>query len=98
MQVETSIRVRILDREYPLRVGEEDATTTVEMAAYLDQRIRAFRNTHPDQPELTSTVMAALAIADELFAIRDRYERDAEQLEDEAREMLMVLDSVLDQQ
>lgn len=97
MQVETSIRVRIMDREYPLRVGEADATTTLQMAAYLDQRIRAFRNSHPDQPELTSTVMAALAIADELFAIRDKHELTADQAEDEVCGMLEVLDSVLDQ-
>lgn len=95
MQVETSIRVRIMDREYPLRVGEEDATTTLQMAAYLDERIRAFRNSHPDQPELTSTVMAALAIADELFAIRDRYESDSDHLDAELNGMLEALDGAL---
>jgi len=95
MQVETSIRVRIMDREYPLRVGEEDATATLQMADYLDQRIRAFRNSHPDQPELTSTVMAALAIADELFAIRDRYQREADDLDEELEGMVGVLSASL---
>ena len=95
MQVERSIKVRIMDREYPLRVGEADAEATREMAALLDHRIQAFRRSHPDQPELTSAVMAALSITDELFAMRQRYDSTAKEFEGELTEMVGLLEAAL---
>lgn len=65
------IRVRLLDREYPLRVAPEDEARMRAVAAYVDERLRAFQKAHPDQTELTATVITALALADELFQARE---------------------------
>ena len=95
MQVERSIKVRILNRDYPLRVVDEDSEATLEMAAYLNTRIEAFRKTHPDQPELTSAVIAALSITEELLTLRDKHIRTSEYVEDELQEMNEVLRGAL---
>ena len=96
MQVEQSLKVRILDRDYPLRVSEEDAEATREMASYLNNRIDVFRKAHPDQPELTSAIIAALSITEELFALRQRHFQTNETIEDEVQEMSRILRAALD--
>ena len=42
-----SIRVRILDREYPLRVSPGDEDYTVHLAQMVDERIRRLRQALP---------------------------------------------------
>jgi len=65
------IRVRLLGREYTLRVREEDEALTQEMAAYVSAKMEAFRNAHPDQSEITAAVITALALAEEVYTLRD---------------------------
>src|SRR5690625_6215392 len=70
-----TLSVSILDREYRLRVNrEEDAVLTARIAEYVDQKMRAFRQAHPDRPEATTAVITALAIAEDMFLVRERVE------------------------
>lgn len=85
------LRVRILDREYSLRVSPDDEAHTREIASYLDSKMRGFKNAHPDQNEVTAAVITALAITEELFAVQEVLEANFGSLESE----LMRLDSVL---
>lgn len=70
-----SIRVRILKRDFSLMVREEDEALTRQLAEFVDERIQEFRRAHPDQPEVTAAVIAALSIAEELYTERDARER-----------------------
>jgi cell division protein ZapA len=65
-------RVRLMGREYTLRVREEDEALTQEMAAYVSAKMEAFRNAHPEQSEITAAVITALALAEEIYTLRDR--------------------------
>lgn len=64
------IRITILDKEYTLRVEEDEAAATHEMAEYLDSRLRAFKSAHPEQSDLTAAVITGLAITEKLFLER----------------------------
>lgn len=75
-----SIRVHILGREYALRVQEEDEEHTRKMAAFVNNRMEAFKDAHPDQAELTTAVITALALADELHQVRDSQTVDADSM------------------
>jgi cell division protein ZapA len=66
--MDKSIRVRILGRDYPLRVRDGDETLTRDIAAYVNDKMEAFRQAHPEQSDLTTAVITALAIAEELYA------------------------------
>lgn len=77
--MEKSIRVQVLGREYALRVREEDEGATREIAAYVDAKMRAFKQAHPDQPEMTAAIVTALAIAEELYAAREEQEAAVEE-------------------
>lgn len=93
-----TLRVNILDREYVLRVErDEDARLTQEIARYVDGKMRAFRRSHPDRPELTTAVIAALAIAEDLYSERDRAQQLLEALEHTADEVSSEIDHVLHQ-
>lgn len=70
-----SIRVRILNRDFSLRVSEQDEALTRDLARYVNTKMQNFLHEHPDQPEITASIIAAMAIAEELFTERDERER-----------------------
>lgn len=90
-----SIRVRVLNREYSLVVKRQDEERTRELAAFVDSKIREFRRAHPEQPEVTATIITALAIAEELFTERDQRAEVEGVLEDELGEMAKKLNEAL---
>ena len=79
-----SIRVRILDREYPLRVAPGDEDYTVHLAQRVDERLRRLRQALPGQPDLTHAVLATLEMAEELYAARAETDRLRARIELEA--------------
>jgi cell division protein ZapA len=86
--MQKSIRVRLLGRDYTLRVRDENETLTRELEEYVDGKLRAFRDAHPEQSDTTAAIITALAIAEELFVeraargeLRDSVEGDLDDLE-----------------
>jgi len=89
------IRISILDKEYTLRVEEEEATATLEMAEYLDSRLRAFKSAHPEQSDLTAAVITGLAITEKLFLERSERFDPGEKLNSELDAMERKLSDAL---
>ena len=75
------IRVHILGREYALRVRKGEESTTRQLAAQLNARMEAFRDEHPEQAELTASVITALAMAEEINDLRSELESAREEAE-----------------
>ena len=78
-----SIRISILGRDYALRVREEAEDQTRDLARFVEERMRQFKEAHPEQAELTTAVITALTLAEELHDLREerddvRSELDAE--------------------
>lgn len=90
-----SVRVRILDRDYPLRVAAGDEDYTVHLAARVDERIRRLRNQLPTQPDLTHVILSALELAEELYAARAETDRLRARLEIESLALADRLDAAL---
>lgn len=67
-----SIKVTISGRQYPLRVNDSDVEMMQEIATYVDQRFRTFKNELVNQSETTVMVMASLSLAEELFGERNK--------------------------
>jgi cell division protein ZapA len=78
-----SIRVHILGREYALRVQEDDEAFTREMASFVNARMEQFRDNHPEQAELTTAVITALALAEELHTQKAEQAAGTEALNDQ---------------
>ncbi|MDX1430161.1 MAG: cell division protein ZapA [Rhodothermales bacterium] len=93
--MEKSIRVRILGREYGLRVDENDEKLTKDIAKYLDVKMRSFRDAHPDQQDVTTAVIAGLAVTEELFTHQNESREDKDRVSKALDEMSDLLDTVL---
>ena len=93
--MEKSISVRVMGRDYTLRVNEADEAMTKEIAAYVDDKMTAFRAAFPKQPEITTAVIAALAIAEELYAAREQQERLVEETDSEITALADKLSGIL---
>lgn len=81
--LEKSIRVRILGREYALRVRAEDEELTRDVAAYVDAKMQMFQQAHAGQSELTAAVITALAVAEELYSTWEEQDAEIDELGDE---------------
>lgn len=95
MSTPVSIRVRIMDRDYPLRVSPGDEDYTVHLAARIDERLRKMRNQLPSQPDMTHAVLVALELAEELYAARAETDRLRARLEIESAALAERLDQAL---
>ncbi len=93
--MEKSIRVRLMGREYALRVAPEHEERTRAYAAYVDRKLQAFRSAHPDQSETTAALITALALAEELFAAREEAETLRKATEEELAALERRLGSAL---
>ena len=47
------VQIRLLGKEYTLRISEGKEKATEEMAEYLDEKLQAFKSAHPEQSDLT---------------------------------------------
>lgn len=90
-----SIRVRILNRDFSLRVDEEAEELTRRIARYVDKKMQAFLREHPHQPEVTASIITAMAIAEELFTERDERARLEAELDAELGQLADRLDGAL---
>lgn len=68
-----------MGREYALRVEEDNEHLMREIVAQVDARMKAFHQAHPDQSKLTTAVIIALALAEELHATRRQHNRECEE-------------------
>jgi cell division protein ZapA len=64
------IKIRLLGKDYTLRVAKDDELATLEMASYLNAKLKAFKDAHPEQSDLTAAVITGLALTEELFVER----------------------------
>jgi cell division protein ZapA len=94
------VRVRLLGKEYPLLVEPEAETTLRELAAYVDDKLQAFREAHPEKTDTTTAVITALAIAEDLFSLQQAHEtlrQEHEHLQQILSRDLDYLDHLLEQ-
>lgn len=88
------VSVEIHGHEYPIRSGL-DPSYVAELAAYVDEKIRAASRETPAGDTLKLAVLAALNIADEYFRIRDEEQRRHDSIARRAGELERMLDLAL---
>lgn len=86
--------VQIHGLRYPIRSSLEP-DYVVQLAAYVDEKMRAAADETPGGDSLRFAVLAALNIADELFRCRDGTRAVNGELAERAGEIERLLDRVL---
>ena len=93
-QPENSTRIEIFDQSYQIR-GEIKPDYVMELAAYVDKKMREVAGASKTVDSLKVAVMAALNIVDELFQERDSARRMDSIVYDKSLECSRLLDQVL---
>ena len=93
---ETIIPVDILGQRYPIR-SSLDERYVAELAAYVDQKMRAASAAAPTSDMLGLAVLVALNIADEYFRIRQQHSSSSGDLNERAMRLERLVDDVLAQ-
>jgi len=90
------VKVQIFGQSYSIR-GELEETYVQELAAYVDEKMRAIAEATGTVDTHKAAVLAALAIADELHAVRRERGNREEMLREQAERCLTLVERALKQ-
>ena len=90
------VTVEIAGQRYPIR-SSLDERYVAELAAYVDQKMRAASNAAPASDMLGLAVLVALNIADEFFRARQERSSSRGDLNERAIRLERLVDDVLAQ-
>ena len=94
MDAKTPVQVTIFGHSYTVR-GEGDPAYVLEVAAYVDRKMREITGRLPGVPPSKLAILASLNIADELFKERARQQTQSRELDHQAARLNAVLDELL---
>lgn len=88
------VHVEVLGQRYPIRSSLEPRYVQ-ELAAYVDQKMRAASEASPSSDALGLAVLSALNIADEFFRMRDQQRSSRGELVERTLELERIVDHAL---
>ncbi len=89
------VTVEISGQRYPIR-SSLDSAYVVELAAYVDSKMRAASEIAPSTDMLGLAVLVALNLADECFRARQQESSSHGELHERALRLEQLVDAVLD--
>ena len=90
------VTVDIAGQRYPIRSGLDPAYV-VELAAYVDKKMRAASDAAPGSDMMGLAVLVALNIADEFFRARQQQTSSHGELNERALQLEKIVDDALGQ-
>ena len=90
------VTVEIAGQRYPIRSGLDERYIT-ELAAFVDQKMRAAVNAAPESDMLGLAILVALNIADDVFRARQQQSSSHGQLNERALHLEQLVDAILAQ-
>ena len=94
MDARNVVQVQIFGHSYTIR-GEADQEYILNVAAYVDRKMREITDKLPVASLSKVAILASLNIADELFKERAQRDRQRELLDSRAARLNAVLDDLL---
>ena len=94
MDAKNPVQVTIFGHSYTVK-GEDDKAYVLEVAAYVDRKMREITGRLPVAPLSKVAILASLNIADELFKERARQQTQSRELDHQAARLNAVLDDLL---
>ncbi|MDA2915564.1 cell division protein ZapA [Nitrospinae bacterium AH_259_B05_G02_I21] len=89
------IDIEIFGRTYKVK-GEKDAAYTRQLAAYVDEQMRAVAERSPSSASpLQIAVLTLLQISNELFETQDDLEQSSTTIQNKSEELMELLDASL---
>jgi cell division protein ZapA len=92
----TVVTVEIAGQRFPIRSGL-DERYVAELAAYVDQKMRAAAKVAPESDTLGLAILVALNIADDVFRARQQQSTSHGEINERALQLEQLVDAVLAQ-
>lgn len=92
-----SIKLNIYGKQIPLKVEDDQVETMQQIAAYVDEKLKTYRNQLSNQPDSMVMILASLSIAEDLFQMRNEIHQIKMQDEDRLKTMNDLLEKTLDE-
>ena len=92
----TVVTVEIAGQRYPIRSGL-DERYVAELAAYVDQKMRAAVDAAPESDMMGLAILVALNIADDVFRARQQQSSAHGEINERALQLEQLVDGVLAQ-
>jgi cell division protein ZapA len=89
-----TVTVNIFGESYPIR-GEADSGYILQVASYLDNKMKEVAERNSNKSPAKVAILAALNITDELFRAKQAAVEESVKLEQQAKTILDWLDSKL---
>ncbi len=90
------LRVNIFGAEYVLKADEDNHEQVIEVAKYVDQKMREIDRSQAINSNLKIAILAALNLAEELFETKKYRDKVLAQLDEESRKLNRSLEEALD--
>ncbi len=65
-----------MGKQIPLKVEESEVENTRQIAQFVDEKFRVYRNQLSNQPDSTVMILACLNITEELFELRSKLRQE----------------------
>lgn len=92
----SQLRVNIFGAEYVLKADDDHREQVIEIARYVDQKMREIDRSQAINSNLKIAILATLNIVEELFESKKYRDRLVEQLDEESRKLNRSLEEALD--
>jgi cell division protein ZapA len=90
------LRVNIFGAEYVLKADDDNREEIIEIAKYVDQKMREIDRSQAFNSNLKIAILATLNIVEELFESKKYRDRVVEHMDEESRKLNRSLEEALD--
>ena len=88
------VTVEIAGQRYPIR-SSLDATYVAELAAFVEQRLKAAADAAPERDLLSQTILVALNLSDELFRLQQQRLTSTDAFQERTLRLERIVDDAL---
>ena len=95
--MERSIKIRILENEYLIRIKGNDTENVYKIADYVNEKLRETNEIGNGISEKKAAILTALNIASDYFNLLDERDKLLEEIQNKSQSLISVINSKIDE-
>ena len=95
--MERSIKIKILNNEYLIRIKGNDTENVYKIADYVNEKLRETNEIGSGISEKKAAILTALNIASDYFNLLDERDRLLEEIQNKSQSLISVINSKIDE-
>lgn len=95
--MERSIKIKILENEYLIRIKGNDTENVYKIADYVNEKLRETNEISSGISEKKAAILTALNIASDYFNLLDERDKLLEEIQNKSQSLISVINSKIDE-